>query len=299
MQLNNNTKAGRGSAVAEVDRGVVISPAIGFASVSLLLILLGIFFFGPIVALALAILDGGLKEAGGIFSQVLTDGVFQTVALRTIRISLIVTIISVVVGYAMAYAIWRSSSSVRSIALALIMFPLLTSIVVRTYAWTALFSRNGVINTALLEAGLIDKPLALLYTEPVVLVGMVQAMLPFAILPIYTILLGLDLDLLRASAICGARGRQTFLKIVLPLTKQGAGVASVLVFVISLGFYITPAILGGPRSAMIANMISTEVTTFYDLKGGAVMSVLLLVVTLCLLFIASMIGSVAAYYRRS
>ncbi|UVK48666.1 ABC transporter permease (plasmid) [Mesorhizobium sp. AR07] len=299
MQLNNNTKAGRGSAVAEVDRGVVLSQPVGFASVSPLLILLGIFFFGPIVALTLAILDGGLKEAGRLFTQVLTDEVFQTVALRTIRISLIVTVISVVVGYAMAYAMWRSSSSMRSIALALIMFPLFTSIVVRTYAWTALFSRNGMINTALLEAGLIDKPLTMLYTEPVVLVGMVQAMLPFAILPIYTILLGLDLDLLRASAICGARGRQTFLKVVLPLTKQGAGVASVLVFVISLGFFITPAILGGPRSAMIANMISTEVTTFYDLKGGAVMSVLLLVVTLCLLFIASMIGSVAAHYRKS
>ncbi|RWH78039.1 ABC transporter permease [Mesorhizobium sp.] len=299
MQLNYNMKAGRGNAVAEVDRGVVLSQPIGFASVSPLLILLGIFFFGPIAALTLAILDGGLNEAAGLFSQVLTDEVFQTVALRTIRISLIVTIISVVVGYAMAYAMWRSSSSVRSIALALIMFPLLTSIVVRTYAWTALFSRYGVINAALLEAGLIDKPLAMLYTEPVVLIGMVQAMLPFAILPIYTILLGLDLDLLRASAICGARGRQTFLKVVLPLTKQGAGVASVLVFVISLGFFITPAILGGPRNAMIANIISTEVTTFYDLKGGAVMSFLLLIVTLCLLFTASMIGSVAAHYRRS
>ncbi|RWA78812.1 MAG: ABC transporter permease [Mesorhizobium sp.] len=299
MQATYKTKNRRGSAVAEVDKGVVLSQPIGFASVSPLLILLSIFFFGPIVALTLAILDGGLKEAVGLFSQVLTDEFFQTVALRTIRISMIVTIISVVVGYAMAYAIWRSSSSVRSIALALIMFPLFTSIVVRTYAWTALFSRNGVINTALLEAGLIDKPLTLLYTEPVVLVGMVQAMLPFAILPIYTILLGLDLDLLRASTICGARGRQTFMKVVLPLTKQGAGVSSVLVFVISLGFFITPAILGGPRSAMIANMISTEVTTFYNLKGGAVMSFLLLVVTLCLLFIASMIGSVAAHYRRS
>lgn len=296
MQLKKN--AGRGRAVAEVDRGIVLSQTVGFVSVSPLLILLGIFFFGPIVALTLAVLDGGLQEASGLFSTVLTDKVFQTVALRTIRISLIVTLISVVVGYAMAYAIWRSSRTVRSIALGLIMFPLFTSIVVRTYAWTALFNRYGVINTLLLETGLIDQPLAMLNTEPVVLVGMVQAMLPFAILPIYTILLGLDLDLLRASAICGARGRQTFLKVVLPLTKQGAGVAAVLVFVISLGFYITPAILGGPRSAMISNLISTEVTTFYNLKGGAVMSVLLLAVTLCLLYIAGKIGSIAAHYRR-
>ncbi|MDE3775524.1 ABC transporter permease [Sinorhizobium meliloti] len=296
MQLKKN--AGRGRAVAEVDRGIVLSQPVGFVSVSPLLILLGIFFFGPIVALTLAVLDGGLQEASDLFSTVLTDKVFQTVALRTIRISLIVTLISVVVGYAMAYAIWRSSRTVRSIALGLIMFPLFTSIVVRTYAWTALFNRYGVINTLLLETGLIDQPLAMLNTEPVVLVGMVQAMLPFAILPIYTILLGLDLDLLRASAICGARGRQTFLKVVLPLTKQGAGVAAVLVFVISLGFYITPAILGGPRSAMISNLISTEVTTFYNLKGGAVMSVLLLAVTLCLLYIAGKIGSIAAHYRR-
>ncbi|RUX50400.1 ABC transporter permease [Mesorhizobium sp. M4A.F.Ca.ET.050.02.1.1] len=298
MQLNHNMNAGRGSAVAEVDRGVVLSRPIGFASVSPLLILLGIFFFGPIVALMMAILSGGFNEAAGLFSEVLSNPVFQIVALRTIRISLLVTAISVVVGYAMAYAMWRSSPSVRTIALALIVFPLFTSIVVRTYAWTALFSRYGMINTGLLQAGLIDHPLAMLNTEPVVLVGMVQAMLPFAILPIYTILLGLDLDLLRASAICGARGRQTFLKVVLPLTKQGAGVAAVLVFVISLGFYITPAILGGPRSAMISNMISTEVMTFYNLKGGAVMSVLLLAVTLCLLLIARKIGSIASHYRR-
>lgn len=298
MQSSYNTKAKRGNAVAEVDRGIVLTQSIGFASVSPLLILLGIFFFGPIVALTLVIFDSGIKDAAGLFTDVLSNELFQTVAFRTVRISVMVTIISVVVGYAMAHAMWRSSPGVRSIGLALIMFPLFTSIVVRTYAWTAMFSRFGMINSLLLEADLIDKPLAMLYTEPVVLVGMVQVMLPFAILPIYTTLLGLDLDLLRASAICGARGRQTFAKVVLPLTKQGVGVASVLVFVISLGFFITPAILGGPKSAMISNMISTEVTTFYNLKGGAVMSVLLLIVTLCLLFIASKIGSIAAHYRR-
>ncbi|RWM11325.1 MAG: ABC transporter permease [Mesorhizobium sp.] len=298
MRSSFNAKAKRGSAVAEVDRGVVLSQPIGFASVSPLLLLLGIFFFGPMVALTFAIFAGGLQGSSGLFTEVLTNDLFQTVAFRTIRISLFVTIISVVVGYAMAYAMWRSPPSMRSIALALIMFPLFTSIVVRTYAWTAMFSRNGMINTLLLKAGLIDKSLSMLYTEPVVLIGMVQVMLPFAILPIYTTLLGLDLDLLRASAICGARERQTFAKVVLPLTKHGAGVASVLVFVISLGFFITPAILGGPQSAMISNMISTEVTTFYNLEGGAVMSVLLLIVTLCLLFVAGKIGSIAAHYRK-
>ncbi|MBB4189674.1 ABC-type spermidine/putrescine transport system permease subunit I [Sinorhizobium terangae] len=298
MQATYDTKNRRGSAVAEVDKGVVLSQPIGFVSVSPLFILLGIFFFGPMIALALAIFDGGVAAAVPLFSDVLRDELFQSVALRTFRISLVVTVISVVIGYSMAYAMWRSSPSVRSVALALIMFPLFTSIVVRTYAWTAMFTRFGIINTLLLKIGLIEKPLAMLYTEPVVLIGMVQVMLPFAILPIYTTLLGLDLDLLRASAICGAKGRQTFTKVVLPLTKQGVGVASVLVFVISLGFFITPAILGGPKSAMISNMISTEVTTFYNLKGGAVMSVLLLMVTLCLLFIASKIGSIAAHYRR-
>ncbi|WP_052712445.1 ABC transporter permease [Sinorhizobium meliloti] len=291
-------KSSREVAVAEVGRGVVLSQPVGFAIVSPLFILLGVFFFGPIVALALAVLDGGLKEASGLFSTVLSDNLFRTVALRTLRVALLTTIMSVVIGYAMAYAMWRSSPRVRSIALALIMFPLLTSIVVRTYAWTALFSRYGMINIVLLKLGITDRPLAMLYTEPVVLIGMVQVMLPFAILPIYTTLLSLDLDLLRASAICGARGWQTFLKVVLPLTRQGAGVASILVFVFSLGFFITPAILGGPTNIMISNMISTQVTTFYDLKGGAVMSVVLLVVTLCLLLLASRIGNIAAHYKR-
>ncbi|MDK1389792.1 ABC transporter permease [Sinorhizobium sp. 7-81] len=298
MQSTYKFKPQRGSAVAEVDKGVVLSKPIGFASVSPLFAVLGVFFFGPIIALILAIFDQGVGAAGQLLYDVMRDDLFHSVAFRTFRVALIVTIISVVVGYTMAYAMWRSSQTVRSIALALIMFPLFTSIVVRTYAWTAMFSRFGIINTVLLKFGLIDQPLTMLNSEPVVLIGMVQAMLPFAILPIYTTLLSLDLDLLRASAICGAKGRQTFTKVVLPLTKQGAAVAAILVFVISLGFYITPAILGGPKSAMISNMISTEVITFYNLKGGAVMSVLLLLVTLCLLFIASKIGSVAAHYRR-
>ncbi len=289
----------QGADIAETGKGIVLSASVGFALLAPLLILVGVFFFGPLIALLLEILDDGFESAAELFGVILSKNLFQTVAIRTFRISVIVTALTVVIGYAMAYAIWRCPPRFRAIGLTLVMFPLFTSIVVRTYAWTTLFSRNGMLNTLLLELGLIDSPLRMLKTEPAVLVGMVQVMLPFAILPIYTILLRLDPDLLRASAIAGARGWQTFKNVVLPLTKQGTIVASVLVFVVSLGFFITPAILGGPRSSMISNLISTEVNVFFDLKDGAAMSLLLLVVTLGLLICVSRVGSITSHFKSS
>lgn len=289
----------QGGDIATFSEGIVLSACVGFAFLAPLLVLIGVFFFGPLFALVLEILGNGIEDAVDIFFVILSKSFFQTVAFRTFRIAAIVTVLTVVIGYAMAYAIWRSSRSARAIALTLVMFPLFTSIVVRTYAWTTLFSRNGILNTLLLELGLIDAPLRMLKTEPAVLVGMIQVMLPFAILPIYTILLRLDLDLLRASAIAGARGWQTFKNVVLPLTSQGTAVAGVLVFVVSLGFFITPAILGGPRSSMISNLISTEVTVFFDPKDGAAMSLILLVVTLGLLIGLSRVGSITAHFKSS
>lgn len=284
--------------VAEAGKGVVLPASFGVLLLAPLFILIGVFFFGALLSLVVEIFSDGADAAKTLFADLLSKDLFQSVAIRTFRVSAIVTILTVLIGYAMAYAMWRSSPRARIIGLAFVMFPLFTSIVVRTYAWTTLFGRNGVINTTLLALGLIDAPIRMLNTEYVVFVGMVQVMLPFAILPIFTVLLSLDLDLMRASAVMGARPWTTFVNVVLPLTRQGAIVAGVIVFVMSLGFFITPAILGGPRSLMISNLISTEVNVFFDIKGGAAMALLLLIVTLGLLIAVSRVGSITAQFKR-
>ncbi len=287
----------QGAEISDVSKGIVLSKLVGFGLLAPLLVLIGVFFVGALLSLVVELAQDGVLAGAEVFATILSKSLFQTVAFRSFRIAFIVTVITVVLGYAAAYAIWRSSPRVRIICLALVLFPLFTSVVVRTYAWTTLFSRKGMINTVLLDLGLIDAPLRMLNTEPAVFVGLVQVMLPFAILPIYTILLRVDMDLLRASAITGARGWQTFVHILLPLTKQGTAVASILVFVVSLGFFITPAILGGPRVSMISNLISTEVTTFLDLKDGGAMSLLLLGITIGLLAVASRIGRISDHFK--
>lgn len=274
---------GREAEIASVSKGIVLSKPVMLGLLAPLFFLLGVFFVGTVVSLMWETLQGGIGATTELYQTVLSKSLFQKVTLRTLRISIVVTVATLVLGYATAYAIWRSSRRVRAVLVALVMFPLFTSVVVRTYAWTTLLNRWGLINVILLELGLIDSPLRLVKTEGAVLVGMIQVLLPFAILPIYTTLMRLDEDLLRASAIAGAKGHQTFRRVVLPLTMQGTVVAGVLVFVVSLGFFITPAILGGPQVSMLSNLISTEVTTFLDLRDGAAMSLSLLVVTVIIL----------------
>lgn len=288
---------GRGAGLVEVSKGIVFSRLMTVFLLAPLLLLVSVVFLGALASLVVELFENGFGAGIEIFAVILSKDLFQSVAVRTIWISVSVTVLAIVIGYATAYCMWRSSPHMRSWLIALVLFPLFTSVVVRTYAWTTLFNRFGIINTTLLYLGLIDTPIRMMKTEGAVLIGMVQVLLPFAILPIYNTLMRIDENLLRASAIAGARGWQTFIKVVLPLTKQGTVVAAILVFVISLGFYITPAILGGPGASMISNLIGLEVTRFFDLKDGAAMSLLLLLVTLLLLFFLGCIGSIRDQFK--
>jgi ABC-type spermidine/putrescine transport system permease subunit I len=259
--------------------------------------LLGLCFFGSIARVFVDVFSSGFDSVYFLFKDILSRRLFGDVALRTFRVSVIVTVVTVAIGYATAYAMWRSSPRTRVLLIGMILFPLFTSVVVRSYAWVVLFNRYGMINSLLLDLGLVDQPLRLIKTEFAVLVGMIQLLLPFAILPIFAILSRLDENLLRASAIAGARGWQTFVHVILPLSRKGTAVASTLVFVLCLGFFVTPAILGGPRSWIIANLIGTEITTFLDLRDGSAMALMLLAVTLVLLASISNIGGIKDHFK--
>jgi ABC-type spermidine/putrescine transport system permease subunit I len=130
--------------------------------------------------------------------------------------------------------------------------PLLTSVVIRTYAWAALFQRRGLVNDLLIQMGIVDEPVKFIYNNTGVLIGMVQILLPFMILPLLNAMRRMDMTLIRAAAILGANPLRVFIHVYLPLSMPGVTAGVLLVFISAVGFYVTPAVLGGPRQMMIA-----------------------------------------------
>src|SRR5262249_7393936 len=168
----------------------------------------------------------------------------------------------------------------RAIGFTFVMLPLWTSVLVRTYAWMVLLGRNGVINRMLIDSGVTDEPLRMLNSRMAVIVGMVHVMLPFMILPIYSAVARIDPDLAKAARGLGASALQIARTIYLPLTLRGIVAGATLVFVVSLGFYITPALLGGGKVLMFAMVIEQQVREFLAWNFAGALSVILLVVTL-------------------
>ena len=177
----------------------------------------------------------------------------------------------------------RSSTTTpkwRAIGFAFVMLPLWTSVLVRTYAWMVLLGRNGVFNRWLIEAGVISDPLPLLHNFNGVLIGMVHVLLPYMVLPIYGAVRRLDPALAAAAEGLGASNWRIFWRIYLPLTLPGIFAGAVIVFVLSLGFYITPALLGGGKVMMVAVMIEQEVRQTLNWPFAAALSAVLLALTL-------------------
>ena len=160
------------------------------------------------------------------------------------------------------------------------MLPLWTSVLVRTYAWMVLLGRNGIINRMLIDSGLLDAPLPMLNSKMAVILGMVHVMLPFMILPIYSAVTRIDPDLPKAARGLGASTLRILTTIYLPLTLRGIVAGVTLVFVVSLGFYITPALLGGGKVLMFAMVIEQQVREFLAWNFAGALSVILLAVTL-------------------
>ncbi len=250
--------------------------------VSPLLLLLLLAYLAPLALLIPQSLSAPAVSLAK-YTDLATDPLARAVFLRTFRVAAEVTVLVTLLGYPTAYLIWRADPRRGVVLLVLVLFPLWTSVLVRNYAWTALLARNGIVNELLLAAGVIREPLRLLNTELAVLIGMVHVLVPYAILPIYTSLRRIDPLYLQASAILGAPRLETFRRVVLPLSLPGAIAAAVLVFVLSLGFYITPAILGGPQSLMVANLIDKQVNYLLDFGAGAALALVLLALAVALM----------------
>ena len=209
---------------------------------------------------------------------------------RTIWIATVTTVITAAVSFPVAYYIaLRSRPRWKRVLLVLTVIPFWTSFLIRTYSWILLLRSEGVINSALIHAGLIGEPVKLLYSDFAVLAGQVYGELPFMILPIYVVLERLDTRLLEAAQDLGANRLWTFLKVTLPLSRPGVIAGTVLVFIPSLGAFITPDLLGGAKSVMIGNLIQNQFSQLNQPFGSA-LSLILTAAVLALLAVAMKAG---------
>jgi ABC-type spermidine/putrescine transport system permease subunit I len=216
------------------------------------------------------------------YTRLATDAVFLRVLTTTLTTAAIVTVGTIVLGYPVALAMVRSRPAVINIILAVVLLPFWTSVLVRSYAWMVLLGRHGLINEALTAAGIIDTPLRLLNTPLATHIAMIHILLPYAILPLASVLRQIDGALLRAAAGLGANPWRVFRQIVLPLSLPGVAAGMLLVFVLSLGFYITPALVGGPRDTMLSMLIAQQVDLL-NWPYAAALSATLLAVALLLI----------------
>ncbi len=218
------------------------------------------------------------------------DGIYMPAYWRTVWIALLTTAVCIAASYPAAYYMaLRAPPRWKPVLLVLTVIPFWTSFLIRTYAWIVLLRSEGVINSALIHIGIIKEPLGLLYNDFAVMVGQVYGELPFMILPIFVALEHLDGRLLEASQDLGANRFWTFAKVTLPLSRPGLIAGSVLVFIPSLGAFVTPDLLGGAKSAMMGNLIQNQFTLLNQPFGSA-LSIVLGVAVLLLLAIALRTG---------
>ncbi|TWG90515.1 putative spermidine/putrescine transport system permease protein [Mesorhizobium sp. J18] len=252
-----------------------------------LAIYLAIFFLVPLVNVAImSVTEPRLTLAN--YERVLVGALYQRVFLNTFLTAGLVTLACLLVAYPLAYLMNHSSQRTAMMILLLVTMSFWTSFLVRTYAWMVLLGNNGPI-IAFIKAIGIEIPPQLLFTRFSSTLAMVHILAPYMIMNIYSVMRKIDPVLIRSAESLGARGFALFRHVYLPLTAPGIANGCVLVFVICLGFYVTPVLLGSPREQMIAGLIGTQIEEFLAFGMGSAMAMVLLAVTLAIL---------AIYHRR-
>ena len=212
----------------------------------------------------------------GNYAFLVEDNLYWKAYLNSIMVAGISTLLCLLIGYPMAYAIARSSAATRNVLLLLVILPFWTSFLLRVYAWIGILKNNGLINNMLLALGVIDQPIQMLQTDFAVYVGIVYSYLPFMILPLYANLEKMDLTLLEAAADLGSRPWEAFLKVTLPLSLPGIIAGCLLVFIPAVGEFVIPALLGDPGMLMIGKVLWTEFFNNRDWPVASAVAIALL-----------------------
>jgi ABC-type spermidine/putrescine transport system permease subunit I len=268
-----------------------------FAFVVPLLIYLAVFFLYPL----LSFLPTSIFYDGGFSFDKYVRAFTKTVYLRILGTSFIIagstTLITLILAYPVAYLFTNTSGKMKGIITAFIILPFWTSILVRIYAWMSLLGYNGIFNRMFIEVGVISEPIPMMFNRFGVLVGMVHFMLPYMVLSIYAVMSGIPHVYMQAGANLGAPPLKRFVKIYLPLSMPGVGAGCLLVFILALAFFITPALMGGLKDTMIAQIIEQQIRETFDWPFAAALSTILIIVTITLYIIYNKVMSVERIYE--
>lgn len=234
-------------------------------------------------------LDLTLTPQGDVTRAPADESIFLPLFARTFAISFWVTLLCVVIGYPVAYTLSQLPARWANLGMALVLIPFWTSILVRTTAWFILLQREGPVNALLQGLGIVDQPITMIFTRFAVYVAMVHVLLPFVVLPLYSVMKGLDPVYLRAAASLGAPPWKRFLRVYLPMTMPGVAAGGLMVFMLSVGFYITPALVGGPDDQMVSYFIAFFTNQTINWGMAAALACLLLAMTAVLVMVARLV----------
>jgi ABC-type spermidine/putrescine transport system permease subunit I len=261
-----------------------------------LLIYMVVLYALPVVAMLLRSVNDPTWTLAN-YTTLLDDVVFQKTFWITINTSVTVTLGCLILGYPVAMGLVRAKSMAPFI-LVIILLPFWTSVLVRSYAWMVLLGRHGLVNESLLALGMIDRPIRILNTPLATQIAMIHILLPYMILPIANALRQIDPSLIRAASGLGATPFMTFRQVILPLSMSGVAAGTLLTFVLALGFYITPAMVGGPRDITLSMLIAQQVDQL-NWAYAATLSAVLLATALAILAVARRLPGVGNAFKTS
>ncbi len=248
------------------------------------LILVGLVIVLPIGWLFwLSLFDEAGMLSGANYARFFEQKSYIRTFITTFQVSFLVTGVAVLIGYPLSYMLSQIPRRMASICMIFVILPFWTSVLVRTYAWLVILQRKGLVNTWLMDLGLIDQPLPLAHNFTGVVIGMTHILLPFLILPLYGSMKSIDADYLRAGMNLGASPTATFWQVFFPLSLPGLAAGVVMVFVLCLGFFVTPALMGGGKVIMWAMRMEQTTSLYSNWGAGSALGVVLLAVTLGLL----------------
>lgn len=251
------------------------------------------FFLAPMAYILIrTLLTNGVSD----FTSFFTDPFYLDILWTTLRVSLLSTAVSLLLGYPVAYFMARTRSRMKKVMMIIILFPFLVSAVVRSYGWMVILGTNGLLNQLLLALGLIAKPLKILNTEAAVIIGMIHLLIPYMVLSLVGVLQSIDPNVEYAAYSLGATPGQTFRKVVLPLSLPGVLSGCVLVFTMSMTSYVTPKLLGGSKFRMMATMVVQEINVNFDWSAASAVSYILLAVILLVQVVIVLVTS--GYMKR-
>jgi ABC-type spermidine/putrescine transport system permease subunit I len=250
-------------------------------------VFLAAFFLVPLAAMAVRSVTDPVGAGLSNYERFFAEAAYVRVLTNTFWVAVLTTLSCLAVGYPFAYLMTIVPGRLGGLLLIAVLLPFWSSLLVRTFAWQVLLRDTGIINRFLLDLGVIAEPIPLIRTTGGVIIGMSHILLPFMVLPLYSVMRRIDPELGHAAANLGASPVRAFLRVFVPLTLPGVVAGCLLVFVLALGFYITPALLGGLRDQMISQLIVQQVQQALDWGFATAMSMLLLAATLAVLFLAS------------